>query len=84
MTARFRAKITSKNQLTLPAGVSALLGVGAGDYVDFEVDGNSVTVTRPLPSENAAEWIGYFKRKGKALGTKARDRITRDLRGERD
>ena len=33
----FRARITSKNQLTLPAGVSALLNVGPGDSVRFEV-----------------------------------------------
>ena len=84
MGERFRAKITRTNQLTLPAELSALLGVGAGDYVYFEVVGNSVSVTRPLPSENAAEWIGYFSRKGKALGTEARDRMTRKLRGERD
>jgi bifunctional DNA-binding transcriptional regulator/antitoxin component of YhaV-PrlF toxin-antitoxin module len=81
---RFRAKLTSKNQLTLPAGVTAFLGVGAGDFVDFEVDDDGVRVTGPLPSEGAAEWIGYFKKHGKSLGTLERDRLTRELRGERD
>lgn len=81
---RFRAKITSKNQLTLPAGVSAFLHVGAGDFVDFEVGDDGVRVRRPLPSEGAAEWIGYFKKRGKSLGTVERDRITREMRGDRD
>jgi bifunctional DNA-binding transcriptional regulator/antitoxin component of YhaV-PrlF toxin-antitoxin module len=81
---RFRAKLTSKNQLTLPAGVSAFLGVGAGDFVDFQIEHDGIRVSRPLPSEGAGEWIGYLKRKGKALGNAERDRITRELRGERE
>jgi bifunctional DNA-binding transcriptional regulator/antitoxin component of YhaV-PrlF toxin-antitoxin module len=43
----YRAKITSKNQLTLPAGVSAFLHVGPGQEVRFEVSDQGVTV-KPL------------------------------------
>ena len=47
--------------------------------------GNAVELlSRTLPSEGAAEWIGYFKKHGKSLGTEERDRLTREMRGDRD
>jgi AbrB family looped-hinge helix DNA binding protein len=41
---QYVAKITTKGQLTLPAGVRRQLGIGSGDYVRIESqrDGNFV------------------------------------------
>jgi bifunctional DNA-binding transcriptional regulator/antitoxin component of YhaV-PrlF toxin-antitoxin module len=41
---RFQAKMSSKNQITLPAGGRKTLGVHALDRVDFIIDGNTVRV----------------------------------------
>ncbi len=38
------AKITSKGQITIPLEVRKLLGVGAGDFLEFLTQGNSLTL----------------------------------------
>jgi AbrB family looped-hinge helix DNA binding protein len=79
----FRARLTSKNQLTLPSGVSALLNVGPGDTVRFEVTETGIVV-EPLPvRERLAPLVGRHR---KGAG-KTRDQIdaeVRALRGPRD
>lgn len=79
----FRARVTSKNQLTLPAGVSALLDVGPGDDLRFVVTPDGVIVT-PIPvRERLAPLIARHRR---GAG-KTRDEIdaeVRELRGDRD
>lgn len=41
---RLQAKLSSKNQITVPARVRQTLGVGALDRLDFVIDGDTVTV----------------------------------------
>ena len=38
------AKITSKGQITIPLEIRRLLGVGAGDFLEFLTQGNTLTV----------------------------------------
>ncbi len=38
------AKITSKGQITIPLEVRRLLGVGAGDFLEFLTQGNNLTL----------------------------------------
>ncbi len=79
----FRARITSKNQPTLPAGVSALLNVGPGDSVRFEVTDAGIVV-EPLPvRERLAPLVGRH-RKGRGLTRDEIDTQVRLLRGKRD
>ena len=79
----FRARITSKNQLTLPAGVSALLNVGPGDDLRFEVTAEGIQVT-PVPvRERLATLIGS-RRVGAGKSRQEIDAEVRDLRGPRD
>lgn len=81
----FRAKITSKSQLTLPKGVSALLGVRPGDTVRFTVENDGSVVVKPLkPSERLAPWVGYFKRRALEITRAQSDAIIRELRGPLD
>lgn len=54
----YRAKITSKNQLTLPAGVSAFLHVGPGQEIRFEVSEGGVTVKPVSVRERLKPLIG--------------------------
>jgi AbrB family looped-hinge helix DNA binding protein len=77
----FKAKITSKNQLTLPAGISALLHVGPGDELRFEVEENgTVTVAPPGVRERLQPLVGRW-RKGEGLTSEEIDAWVRDVRG---
>ena len=83
MRKAFTAKLTSKNQLTLPAGVSAFLHVGPGDNIRFEIDDDVVTVSPPAVRERLAPLVGR-KRHGKGKSTQQIDQELRKLRGPRD
>jgi bifunctional DNA-binding transcriptional regulator/antitoxin component of YhaV-PrlF toxin-antitoxin module len=81
----YRAKLTSKNQLTLPAGVSALLHARPGDVVSFSVDeetGN-VSVSGPEFSERLEPWLGRWAGEGDAT-TGEVDGWIREIRGARE
>ncbi|MGD0048249.1 MAG: AbrB/MazE/SpoVT family DNA-binding domain-containing protein [Bryobacteraceae bacterium] len=43
------SKITSKGQITLPKKVRDKLGVRAGDYLAYEVAGNTVKLRKAQP-----------------------------------
>jgi antitoxin PrlF len=80
----YKARITSKNQLTLPAGVSALLHVGPGDTLNFEVDDDGkVVVTPPSVRERLAPLIGIYRR-GKGMSIEQINAEVRRLRGRED
>jgi AbrB family looped-hinge helix DNA binding protein len=82
MSKEFRARITSKNQLTLPAGVSALLHIGPGDDLRFEVTEEGVIVS-PVPvRERLAPLVG-LRRQGRGKGGLEIDAEVRALRGPR-
>lgn len=73
-------KITSKNQLTLPRAVREALGVGCGDFVDFEVDNGKVTLVPAFPEDRFRKWAGRF-RVGRGLSAKEIDVWLREVRG---
>ncbi len=80
----FRARITSKNQLTLPAGVSALLEVGPGDSIRFEVgDDGTIVVAPPPVRERLAPLVGR-RRRGAGKSFAQVDAEVRELRGPLD
>ncbi len=79
----FKAKITSKNQLTLPAGVSAFLHVGPGSEIRFEISDDGVRVKQLSVAERLAPLIGS----GREGGGKSWEEIEagiREMRGPRD
>jgi len=59
---KFRAKVTSKGQITIPLEVRKRLGVRPGEHVEFDT-GSLQTVIRPVRSnENPFEkWRGIAK-----------------------
>jgi AbrB family looped-hinge helix DNA binding protein len=80
----FRSRITSKNQLTLPAGISALLHVGPGDEIRFEVEEDGrVIVAPPSVRERLKPLVGRW-RQGKGLGAQEVDAWIREIRGHDD
>ena len=62
MSVRSKAKITTKNQLTLPAPVRKSLGVSAGDEVLFEEDIDGIRV-RPIRAKKNpfTEFAGKYR-----------------------
>ena len=57
------ARINSKGQLMLPKAIRDLLGLGAGDRVDFVVKDDGTVVLRPATLE-VRELRGMLHRKG--------------------
>ncbi len=70
--------------MTLPKGVSALLNVGPGDVLGFEVSEEGSIVLRP-PSvrERLAPLLGR-KRRGEGRSPEAIDAELREMRGDID
>ncbi|MGP6158254.1 MAG: AbrB/MazE/SpoVT family DNA-binding domain-containing protein [Vulcanimicrobiaceae bacterium] len=83
---KFVAKLTSKNQLTLPKGVSAFIHARPGDSVSFCVDEEAgrVEVRGPSFEERLEPWVGRWATGGQAMTTGQVDNWVRDLRGERE
>ncbi len=78
----FVARLTSKNQMTLPKGVSALLNVGPGDSVRFEVEQDGSIVLLPAPvRERLAPLVGR-NRRGAGKSPAAIDAELREIRGD--
>lgn len=44
----YRAKVTGRHAITIPMAVCQALDIQVGDYIEFEVEGDEVTM-RPLP-----------------------------------
>ncbi len=83
MGKEYRARVTSKNQLTLPAGVSAFLHVGPGSEIRFEISEEGVRVMPLSVEERLAPMIGR-RRVGNGLSIDQVNAMVRELRGRDD
>lgn len=80
MIVRSKAKLTSKNQLTLPVRVREALGVKAGDELCFEIRDTEVGV-RPVRGENPFRRYTGRYRVGNGQTPAQTDAFIRGLRG---
>jgi antitoxin PrlF len=76
-----QARVTSKGQITVPREIRRKLGVGAGDRLLFEEDGDGVRVTA-VREKNAFEKYRGIGTPGIGRGRKGVQRWLRELRGE--
>jgi len=76
-----QAKITSKGQITVPREVRRVLGVGAGDCLLFETEGDGVRV-RPVRKKSRFSKYRGIGNPGIGSGKKSIARWMRGLRGE--
>jgi antitoxin PrlF len=74
------ARITSKGQITVPHEIRRALGVGPGDRLQFEKNGNVVRV-RPVRTKSVFEKYRGIGNPGIKSGRKAIIRYFRNLRG---
>lgn len=76
----YRARVTSKGQLTVPKDVRAALGVQAGDELLFEVGPQGVVV-RPARSQSLFGAVEGGWRQGQGASPEESDAWLRQLRG---
>ena len=74
------ARITSKGQITVPHEIRRALGVGPGDQLQFEKEGNVVRV-RPVRTESPFEKYRGIGTPGIGSGRKAVLKYIRKMRG---
>lgn len=47
------SRVSTKGQVTIPAGIRSALGVGPGDLVAYELEGNKVRLRKVEPFDAA-------------------------------
>lgn len=72
----YRAKITSKGQLTLPKELREKLGLKPGDYLEIKETKKGYVLEKDLDEQRFRKYVGLLKNEGDS------DRITKELRGE--
>jgi len=75
--------MTSKGQVTIPKAVREALGLGEGDSLLFEIEGDEVRVRAARRPVSFADYEGTW-REGKGLSRAEVDAYVRDLRGRED
>ncbi len=72
----YRAKITTKGQLTLPKDLRDKLGLRAGDYLLIKDTDQGYLLEKELDEERFHKYIGLLGRRGDS------EEIIKELRGE--
>lgn len=78
----FRAKVTSKGQITVPAEIRKSLGLKTGDHLRFEQQESGIRLVRDTDENPFEKWRGIgtgFEIKGK--GREAIVAFFREMRG---
>jgi len=78
-----KARMTSKGQVTIPKAVREALGIGEGDSLLFEVEGDEVRVRAVRRPVGFADYAGAW-REGEGMGWDEVNEYVRDLRGRDD
>jgi antitoxin PrlF len=80
----FRAKITSKGQITVPVEIRRTLGVKPGDKVRFEQQEGGIRVVRDSDENPFEKWRGIGGFPGMGKGREAIVAYFREMRGHDD
>lgn len=80
----FRAKVTSKGQITVPVEIRKLLGVKAGDTIRFEPHEDGLRVLRDADENVFEKWRGIGTFPGMGKGRDAIVAYFREMRGHDD
>jgi len=84
-TQSFRAKVTSKGQITIPVEIRKSLGVKTGDHLRFDQQEDSFRVVRVADENPFEKWRGIGT--GFPIDGKGREAIVaffREMRGHDD
>jgi AbrB family looped-hinge helix DNA binding protein len=76
-------RITSKGQVTIPAGIREKAGLLPGTEVDFEIDGDTVHIVRATAPKRETRGQEVVRRlRGSATGGMTTDEIMALMRGD--
>lgn len=73
-------RVTSKGQVTIPQRIRDELGIQPGAEVDFEIDGQSVRITKVSESDRGRRIVDRLR--GTATSSMTTDEIMALTRGE--
>ena len=80
----FRAKVTSKGQITVPVEIRRSLGVKPGDKIRFEQQEGGIRVVRDVDENPFEKWRGIGGFPGMGKGREAIVAYFREMRGYDD
>jgi antitoxin PrlF len=80
----FRAKVTSKGQITVPVQIRRSLGVKPGDNIRFEQQEGGIRVVRDADENPFEKWRGIGGFPGMGKGREAIIAYFREMRGHDD
>lgn len=75
----YRAKVTSKGQVTIPKELRAKMGIKEGDYLQIKESPTGYIIEKQIEEEQIIKYVGILKKKGNDKNT---DKIIGELRGE--
>jgi AbrB family looped-hinge helix DNA binding protein len=77
----FRAKVTSKGQITVPVQIRKTLGLRAGDHLRFEQRDGRIHLMREVDENPFEKWRGIGGFPGMGKGREAIAAYFRQMRG---
>jgi antitoxin PrlF len=80
----FRAKVTSKGQITVPVEIRKILGVKSGDTIRFEPQDGGFRLVRDSEESVFEKWRGIGSFPGMGKGREAIVAYFREMRGHDD
>jgi antitoxin PrlF len=80
----FRAKVTSKGQITVPAEIRKSLGLKTGDHLRFEQQEGGIRLVRDADENPFEKWRGIGGFPGMGKGREAIVAYFREMRGHDD
>lgn len=72
----YKAKVTSKGQLTIPIEVRKKMGIKTGSYVEIKETPVGYVIQKPVDEECIKKYIGILNHETDS------DEIVKELRGE--
>jgi AbrB family looped-hinge helix DNA binding protein len=72
----FRAKVTSKGQVTIPVELREQMGLEPGDYLCIQESKEGYLIKKEVREDIFDKYVGYLKRPGNS------DKLIKELRGE--
>ncbi len=72
----FKAKVTSKGQVTIPAELRKKIGIEPGSYIEIKETEAGYVINKHIETECLKKYIGILEKEGRS------DKIIEELRGE--
>lgn len=72
----YRAKVTSKGQVTIPKELRKKIGITSGDYLCIKETRAGYVIRKEIQEDTFDKYVGYLNKPGKS------DKVIKELRGE--